>query len=123
MKKLLSLGMDLAVYLVSIHLEATKILADICQQKGERAFVGKLFMDQNGAPDYVDTTANSLRGTEILINYSHTAKSSNNVESGSGPSNLCILNPIITPRFIHKRSLDVLRNLEVFFSKYHDEGH
>eukprot|EP00593_Proboscia_inermis_P013106 CAMPEP_0171306656 /NCGR_PEP_ID=MMETSP0816-20121228/16687_1 /TAXON_ID=420281 /ORGANISM="Proboscia inermis, Strain CCAP1064/1" /LENGTH=114 /DNA_ID=CAMNT_0011788385 /DNA_START=420 /DNA_END=764 /DNA_ORIENTATION=- len=112
----------MAVYVVIIHLEAAKLLANICQQKGQRAFVKKVCMEQNGAPDYVDTTANSLRDTEALISYSHVAKSPNNVESGSGLSNIRLVNPVITPRFIPTRSLDVLRDLGALLSKYHDEG-
>lgn len=39
--RLISLGTTTCAYYSSIHLEASKILANICYEKGQRAFVGK----------------------------------------------------------------------------------
>jgi guanine deaminase len=44
-------GITTASYYGSIHGEATKILADLCLEKGQRALVGKCNMTRN-APDY-----------------------------------------------------------------------
>ncbi|KAI1437864.1 guanine deaminase [Xylaria sp. CBS 124048] len=44
-------GVTTASYYGSMHAEATNILADLCLEKGQRAFVGKCNMNRN-APDY-----------------------------------------------------------------------
>lgn len=44
-------GVTTASYYASAHGEATRILADLCLEKGQRALVGKCNMDRN-APDY-----------------------------------------------------------------------
>jgi guanine deaminase len=51
-----------------MHAEATKILADLCLEKGQRAFVGKCNMNRN-APDYYRdaTIESSLKDTEDCI--------------------------------------------------------
>jgi guanine deaminase len=52
-------GITTASYYGSMHAEATKILADLCFEKGQRAFVGKCNMNRN-APDYYrDATVES----------------------------------------------------------------
>ena len=50
---LLALGTTTAVFFATIHREATKGLADFCLQKGIRALVGKVAMDDPiSCPDY-----------------------------------------------------------------------
>ncbi|KAI0599621.1 hypothetical protein F4775DRAFT_550702 [Biscogniauxia sp. FL1348] len=63
-------GVTTASYYGSMHAEATKILADLCLEKGQRAFVGKCNMNRN-APDYYrDATAeSSLQDTEDCITH------------------------------------------------------
>ncbi|KAI0487742.1 guanine deaminase [Xylaria cf. heliscus] len=57
-------GITTASYYGSMHAEATKILADLCLEKGQRAFVGKCNMNRN-APDYYRDASveSSLRDT------------------------------------------------------------
>ena len=61
-------GITTASYYGSAHAEATKILADLCLEKGQRALVGKCNMNRE-APDYYrdETAASSLRDTEDCI--------------------------------------------------------
>ncbi|KAI1505987.1 guanine deaminase [Biscogniauxia marginata] len=61
-------GITTASYYGSMHAEATKILADLCVKKGQRAFVGKCNMNRN-APDYYRdaTVESSLKDTEDCI--------------------------------------------------------
>ncbi|CAJ2503397.1 Uu.00g107910.m01.CDS01 [Anthostomella pinea] len=61
-------GVTTASYYGSMHAEATKILADLCLEKGQRAFVGKCNMNRN-APDYYRdaTVESSLKDTEDCI--------------------------------------------------------
>ncbi|KAH9905255.1 guanine deaminase [Xylariomycetidae sp. FL2044] len=61
-------GVTTASYYGSMHADATKILADLCLEKGQRAFVGKCNMNRN-APDYYRdaTVESSLRETADCI--------------------------------------------------------
>ncbi|KAI0975663.1 hypothetical protein F4678DRAFT_276850 [Xylaria arbuscula] len=61
-------GITTASYYGSIHTEATNILADLCLEKGQRAFVGKCNMNRD-APDYYrDTTVErSLHETKECL--------------------------------------------------------
>ena len=46
-------GTTTAMYYATIHLEASKRLAEICLEKGQRALVGKVAMDNpEQCPDY-----------------------------------------------------------------------
>ena len=87
-------GTTTAVYFASIHLESTKLFADLCIQYGQRAYVGKVSMDQNGQEDYVETTEGSLKDTEAFIQY--VLKKNSN-----------LVKPVITPRFISTCSSEV----------------
>lgn len=82
-------GITTVSYYGSLHGEATRILADICLAKGQRAFIGKCNMDRN-APDYYKDadTAESLRVTEDCIAH---------IRSIDPKSEL--VTPILTPRF------------------------
>jgi guanine deaminase len=61
-------GITTASYYGSIHGEATKILADLCFEKGQRALVGKCNMTRNAPEYYRDPSVEeSLRVTEECI--------------------------------------------------------
>jgi guanine deaminase len=61
-------GITTASYYGSLHAEATKILADLCLAKGQRALIGKCNMSRN-SPDYYrePSVEASLRATEDCI--------------------------------------------------------
>jgi len=63
-------GITTASYYASSHAEATRILADVCLAKGQRALVGKCNMDCN-APDSVrdQSAASSLKETLACIEH------------------------------------------------------
>jgi len=69
---LLAHGTTTAVYFATIHQEATRILAETCLARGQRALIGKVAMDNpDQCPDYyrdVDTQA-ALDGTRAFIEY------------------------------------------------------
>ncbi|PQE27442.1 guanine deaminase protein [Rutstroemia sp. NJR-2017a BVV2] len=82
-------GITTASYYGSLHGEATKILADICLDKGQRAFVGKCNMDRNSPPYYTDASAeSSLEVTKDFI--SHVRKID---------QDFSLVSPVLTPRF------------------------
>ena len=67
---LIANGTTTAMYYATIHLEASKRLAEICLQKGQRALVGKITMDNpDQCPDYYRdaSTRQGLDDTEIFI--------------------------------------------------------
>ncbi|RYP89197.1 hypothetical protein DL769_000167 [Monosporascus sp. CRB-8-3] len=82
-------GITTASYYSSMHAEATKILADLCLEKGQRAFVGKCNMNRN-APDYYrdESVESSLRDTEACITHIRA------IDSEGG-----LLKYVLTPRF------------------------
>jgi guanine deaminase len=82
-------GVTTASYYGSLHCEATKILADICLEKGQRALVGKCNMAGECPDCYSDKSiAASLEKTEELIRYIRSID-----PEGS------LVRPILTPRF------------------------
>ena len=90
---LLAIGTTTALYFGTVHLEATKLLADLCIDKGQRALVGKVVMDHPDScpPDYRDASAAAgVSETRTLIEYvrSHPQNGAERVW------------PVITPRFI-----------------------
>ncbi|KAJ6781494.1 hypothetical protein PWT90_06310 [Aphanocladium album] len=69
-KGMLRSGVTTASYYGSLHGEATKILADVCLEMGQRALVGKCNMARNAADFYVDASVEeSLQVTRDCINH------------------------------------------------------
>ena len=72
---LLDNGTTTAVYFATIHEEATRVLVDACLMQGQRAFVGKVAMDnpEECPPWYRDASAEAgIAGTRALIDYVRT---------------------------------------------------
>jgi guanine deaminase len=90
---LIANGTTTALYFATIHQEATRLLADICLEKGQRALVGKVAMDDpESCPDYYrDASVEAaLTGTRALIDYIRA-----HPDNGEGR-----VKPVVTPRFI-----------------------
>jgi guanine deaminase len=90
---LLANGTTTALYFATIQQEATRLLADICLQKGQRALIGKVAMDNpEECPDfYRDASAEAgVVGTHALIEYI-------NAHPNNGERRV---RPVVTPRFI-----------------------
>jgi len=90
---LLAHGTTTAVYFATIHPEATRILAQTCLSRGQRAFVGKVVMDEpSQCPDYYrDPSAKqALEETRAFIDF---------VRAMPG-NDAAFVRPIVTPRFI-----------------------
>ncbi|KAF9737973.1 hypothetical protein PMIN03_001172 [Paraphaeosphaeria minitans] len=86
-------GITTASYYGSRHAEATRILAEICLEKGQRAFVGKCNMDRN-APEYIceQSAEVSLRETRDCV--AHIRR----LPGCSDPKH-ALVKPVLTPRF------------------------
>jgi guanine deaminase len=89
---LLANGTTTAMYFATVHLEATKALADICLRRSQRALIGRVAMDSpQQCPDfYRDRCAlDAERETRELIRYVQAL-----------PGSPGLIYPVITPRFI-----------------------
>ena len=101
----LSVGTTSSFYYGTIHLESTKILVDTCVELGQRAFVGKVNMDQYAPDGYTETCEQSLKDTESFIQYVRSLDST-------------LVQPVITPRFIPTCSVPLLEGLGELARKY-----
>ncbi len=89
---LLANGTTTALYFGTIHLAATKALADICLRRSQRALIGRVSMDNpDQCPEYYrDRSARiAEQETRELIRYVQA------LPGGRG-----LIHPVITPRFI-----------------------
>lgn len=90
---LLANGTTTATYYGSVHLEATRLLADIALAQGQRAIVGKVAMDNTDqCPDYyrdVSTQA-GLDETRAFVEYVY----------GIAGTEDALVSPAVTPRYI-----------------------
>lgn len=90
---LLANGTTTALYFATVHQDATRSLADICLEKGQRALIGKVAMDNaEECPDYYRDASSdeAIEGTRALIEYINNHP--DNVEKK--------VLPVITPRFV-----------------------
>jgi guanine deaminase len=90
---LLANGTTTAVYFATIHQDATRLLADICLEKGQRALIGKVAMDNpEECPDFYrdPSPETGIAGTHAFIDY---------VKAHPDNGERRIL-PVVTPRFI-----------------------
>jgi guanine deaminase len=101
---LLANGTTTALYFGTIHLPATRILADVCLRRAQRALIGRVAMDdiQQCPPYYRDPSAAVAEAeTRAFIEY---------VQSMPG-NHAGLIKPVITPRFIPSCSDDLLARL------------
>jgi len=101
---LLASGTTTALYFATVHQEATRLLADICLEKGQRALVGKVVMDnaESCPPYYRDTSAEAaITDTRAFIDY---------VRAHPGNAAARVL-PVVTPRFIPSCTDEALAGL------------
>lgn len=104
-RKHLTHGTTTCSYFGTIHLEASKILADIVEQVGQRGIVGKVNMDRNSMDYYIENTETSLLETEEFIQYCLSK------------NNPCVI-PCITPRFVPSCTRNLMEGLGKLASKY-----
>jgi guanine deaminase len=100
---LLANGTTTAMYFATLHLEATKALAEICLRRSQRALIGRVAMDNpQQCPDfYRDASAESAeRETREFIGYVRGL-----------PGSQGLIYPVITPRFIPSCTDDLLVRL------------
>ena len=99
----LSHGTTTASYYATIWTESSLLLADICRKQGQRAFVGKVSMDRNSPPTYVEETSKSIESASNFVN------SFKNLDD--------IVQPIITPRFVPTCTGELMKGLSEIQNK------
>ncbi|KAJ1720528.1 hypothetical protein LPJ53_004847 [Coemansia erecta] len=106
--RVLANGVTFAAYYGTIHLESNRVLAETIRKKGQRAYVGKVCMDMNSPDYYVETTEETLEGTEAFIR-----GILDNKQERAG-----LVQPIVTPRFAPTCSQKCLSGLGALARKY-----
>ncbi len=90
---LLANGTTTALYFATIHLESTQALAEICLEKGQRALIGRVAMDDpEQCPHY-------YRDASAEVGIAQTADFISFVRALSGNDGN-LIQPVVTPRFI-----------------------
>ncbi|KAI5782761.1 hypothetical protein EDC01DRAFT_664850 [Geopyxis carbonaria] len=97
----LSHGTTTASYFATIHVDSTNVLADLCLAAGQRAFIGRVCMDQNSPSTYCDESSHvAVKRTEAVI--AHCRKIDPNSD---------LITAIVTPRFAPTCSAPLLKLL------------
>ena len=103
-RSLLANGTTTAMYFATIHEEATELLAATCLAMGQRAYVGRVAMDDaEQCPDY-------YRDENAAIALTASERSVINIRKLSGNS-AGLVQPVITPRFIPSCTDELLEGL------------
>ena len=103
-------GTTCASYFATIHVPATNLLASLCYTRGQRAFIGRVCMDNPAfCPNYYrDASAEtSLSATKASISHIHSIDPDGDV-----------VKPIITPRFAPACSRSSLEDLGKLAASY-----
>ncbi|KAI0934761.1 hypothetical protein AcV5_006501 [Taiwanofungus camphoratus] len=98
-RRIIDYGTTTCCYYGTLHLEATKVLAEILHARGQRAFVGKCNMDRNCPDYYIEPSAEaSLAATTELIAHIRALPASHTCPVPRRPSD-SLVQPVLTPRF------------------------
>ncbi len=109
---LLANGTTTAMYFATVHEEATQLLASTCQQLGQRAYVGRVAMDDAGqCPDY-------YRDSDAQAAVAASERSIRAIRQLSGTQN-ALVKPVITPRFIPSCTNELLMGLGELATQNH----
>ncbi|KAK7693766.1 hypothetical protein QCA50_003338 [Cerrena zonata] len=104
-RRIINCGTTTCCYYGTLHLESTKILADIIHASGQRAFVGKCNMDRNSPDYYVEpSSAESVSATRELVSYIRSLTPTYSKENA-------LVHPILTPRFAISCTSELLGSL------------
>ncbi|KAF8077648.1 hypothetical protein FPV67DRAFT_1614641 [Lyophyllum atratum] len=109
-RRVIDCGTTTCCYYGTLHLEATKALADIVHTRGQRAFIGKCNMDRNCPDHYIESSAQaSLSETQELISHIRSRPTQRDAHSGFLTPSL--VQPILTPRFAVSCTTELLTSL------------
>ncbi|GAA5864073.1 hypothetical protein JCM3774_006370 [Rhodotorula dairenensis] len=109
-QRMIQNGTTAASVFGTISTEANLVLATAFLEAGLRGQIGKVAMDQNSIPSYIETTASSLADTESFINQVRDL-------TDALPEERRIVEPVVTPRFAPTCSIELMRGLAALASK------
>lgn len=95
-KKLLSNGTTCASYYATIDANSSNLLADLCLKLGQRAFIGKVCMNQNAPDYYIETLEESQLATIKVLDHIESLDSD-------------LIKPVLTPRFAPSCTSELLK--------------
>lgn len=98
-------GTTTSCYYATIHKNSSVILAQCVQNLGQRAFIGKVNMNKNLDPEYVETSDDSYNDTVSFIEEVLALKND-------------LVKPIITPRFALSCDMNLMKALSQLAGKY-----
>ncbi|KAI9356593.1 hypothetical protein BD770DRAFT_389661, partial [Pilaira anomala] len=104
-KRFLLNGTTTCSWFATIHLGACKKLVDIIEDLGQRAYIGKVNMDQNSPDYYIESTESSLDDTRAFIEYVQEKKNH-------------LVTPVVTPRFAITCSTELMQGLGQLANDY-----
>ncbi|KAG0349936.1 hypothetical protein BG005_010525 [Podila minutissima] len=110
-------GTTSACWFATIHLEATKELVNVIREQGQRAYVGKVNMNQNSPASLTETTESSVTDTRAFIEYVQTTNSTGPSASANRITKP-LVTPIITPSFAISCTSDLLTKLGELATEY-----
>ncbi|KAF9209400.1 hypothetical protein BGZ49_004705 [Haplosporangium sp. Z 27] len=105
-------GTTSACWFATIHLEATKELVKVILEQGQRAYVGKVNMNQNSPDILIETAESSVRDTRAFIEFVNEINSPFSAEVSQ------LVTPIITPRFAISCTSELLAELGKLATEY-----
>jgi guanine deaminase len=100
-QRTLANGTTTASYYATIAVDSTNLLADICLNLGQRAFIGRCCMDTL-APDYYRDVSPSAAIADTKATIAHIA---------SIDPSYALITPILTPRFAPSCSSELMHDL------------
>lgn len=103
--RLLKNGTTTASYFATLHYEASEILCDIVAELGQRAYIGKVSMDQNSPYYYIENTKQAIEDAERFVQHVLELKNP-------------FITPVITPRFVLSCTSELMKNLGHIAKKY-----
>ncbi|EAU88645.1 guanine deaminase [Coprinopsis cinerea okayama7 len=104
-------GTTTCCYYATLHLESTKVLADIVHAAGQRGFIGKCNMNHDSPSYYIEPSPEaSIEATKSLITYVRSLPPSSHPHASSGTAQP-LVQPILTPRFAISCTAPLLSSL------------
>ncbi|ORE10916.1 guanine deaminase [Rhizopus microsporus var. microsporus] len=104
-QRFLANGTTTCSWFATIHLDACKVLVDTIDNLGQRAYVGKVNMDQNSPEYYIESTESSLKDTREFIEYVLGKKDT-------------LVTPVVTPRFAISCTRELMNGLGELAKEY-----
>lgn len=139
-KRHLSYGSTTCSYFATIHTPAALVLADVCRDLGQRAFVGKVSMDRNSPDYYIEGTAEGCAEVEkfsrAVLDMTPTGaaflkEADARLEPAlegykffahptllNDPARTPLIMPVITPRFVPTCTMEMMQELGRLSRKY-----